>query len=89
MATEHTRDAVEAYHRISTALCTLWTTLERENVQHARQPDVTALEHVADKLERVETAWTLARQIADEDRRMADAADERETMEDVRYGGCQ
>ena len=79
MTTEHTAAAVAEYRRIEDTIFSLLAMLEQENVQCARQPDVTALEHVAAKLEQVEDAWTQARQIADADRALADEQDERET----------
>jgi hypothetical protein len=86
MTTEHTADAVAVYSRIDTVLRALRGMLEQENVQCARRPDVTALECVAIKLEELERHWTVARLIADADRQMEEARDERETLEDVRYG---
>jgi hypothetical protein len=89
MTTEHTADAVAAYSRINTALCTLRVMLEQENVQHARRPDVTTLECVAVSLEAVEDRWATARFIADADRQLEDAADERETERDALDVGVQ
>lgn len=88
MTTEHTADAATAYARIETALCTLRVMLTQENVQCARKPDVTALEYVAASLERIEDRWAVARQIADDDRQLADAADEQAMQDAVRYGGA-
>ena len=83
----YNEQAMRFLSRIEHTLATLsrWTENELSRLADtdADSLDVSIFEHVSEKLDRVEDAWSTAAQLARAERALANARDERETYADA------